>query len=109
MIPIQDTWAPDALQVELKLTDLATVRNGLFFWNNLGVVKSITTSSSSSVGDSDLWTLIEEQTEGGGVETDQVAHGEFLSSSCCFSVTRSRAWYGGSVNGELTIFWKYSH
>ncbi|GAA5855220.1 hypothetical protein JCM5353_005046 [Sporobolomyces roseus] len=74
MFTKQDTWAPDALQVELKLTDLATVRNGLFFWNNLGVVKSTTTSSSSSVGDSDLWTLIEEQTEGGGVETDQVAH-----------------------------------
>ncbi|GAA6008966.1 hypothetical protein JCM11491_003850, partial [Sporobolomyces phaffii] len=59
------TWAADALQTELKLSDLATVRNGLFFWNNLGVVKSLP---------DEQWQLVEEQTKGGMDSDEQVAH-----------------------------------
>lgn len=65
--PFADTWSPDLLQSELRVTDLGTVRNALYFWNNLGVLANLP-------GD-DLWRLVEEvgKEEGAG---KGAVHGE---------------------------------
>lgn len=49
----QDTWSADLLAAEL-LTDVPTLRNALYFWNNLGVIQC---------GDAvlDEWRLLEEK------------------------------------------------
>ncbi|GAA5937334.1 anaphase promoting complex subunit 2 [Sporobolomyces koalae] len=64
----QDTWASEALQTELRLTDLATVRNALFFWNNLGIVRIMARE------DGELWRLVEDQILDGEDQFDQIAH-----------------------------------
>ncbi|GAA5955125.1 hypothetical protein JCM3765_003202 [Sporobolomyces pararoseus] len=64
------TWTIENLQTELKLSDISIVRNALFFWNNLGILKA-------SSNDPDQWQLVEEQpnnNQPGVTETNQVAH-----------------------------------
>jgi len=55
------------LQSELKLSDLGTVKNALFFWNNLGVLRSL---------EGDSWKLVEEVAKEGEEAKEQVTHGE---------------------------------
>lgn len=60
----QDTWTTDDLAIELGVMDNALVKNGLYFWNNLGVLKALA---------GDEWVLLEEKDEG----TEQgAAHGK---------------------------------
>jgi len=49
------------------LSDLGTVKNALFFWNNLGVLRSL---------EGDSWKLVEELAKEGEGEKEQVTHGE---------------------------------
>lgn len=52
MPPLPDTWTSEALQQELKVTDAGTIRNALYFWNNLGVLGGMA---------DDMWRLLEER------------------------------------------------
>ncbi len=51
----QDTWTTDDLAIELGVMDSGLVRNGLYFWNNLGVLKALP---------ADEWRLLEEKDAG---------------------------------------------
>lgn len=59
-----DTWSTEDLGIELRLTDFTAIRNGLYFWNNQGVLKSLP---------EDQWKLLEEKDQ---AEEDAAAHGE---------------------------------
>lgn len=54
------------------MPDAGTVRNALYFWNNLGVLRSLP--------DDDLWRLVEEIDERAGGATEGAAHGASLVS-----------------------------
>ena len=62
---VTDTWTLEDLATELKMTDTASVKNSLFFWNNQGVVKNI---------EGDMWRLLEDKDM--SVDT-AAAHGAF--------------------------------
>ncbi|GJN89751.1 hypothetical protein Rhopal_002740-T1 [Rhodotorula paludigena] len=87
----QDTWSPDLLQSELRVTDLGTVRNALYFWNNLGVLANLP-------GD-DLWRLVEEvgKEEGTGMGAVHVVEEE---KEAVQSVEAQRV-------EEMRVFWQY--
>ncbi|BGP31162.1 hypothetical protein JCM10296v2_002926 [Rhodotorula toruloides] len=87
----QDTWTSDALQTELRVADLGTVRNALYYWNNLGVVASMP---------DDMWRLVEEQ--GGEAETTAatVAHVVEEEKAAVQSVESQRI-------EEMRVFWQY--
>ncbi|PRQ75028.1 Cullin homology [Rhodotorula toruloides] len=87
----QDTWTSDALQTELRVADLGTVRNALYYWNNLGVVASMP---------DDTWRLVEEQ--GGEAETTAatVAHVVEEEEAAVQSVESQRI-------EEMRVFWQY--
>ncbi|GAA5882042.1 hypothetical protein JCM16303_005574 [Sporobolomyces ruberrimus] len=87
----QDSWTPEALQTELKLSDLATVRNALFFWNNLGVVMSLP---------EDQWKLVEEQGKEGGNEAEQVAHVVEEEKEAVQSIEEQGV-------AQMRVFWQY--
>ncbi|GAA5863248.1 hypothetical protein JCM1840_002522 [Sporobolomyces johnsonii] len=88
----QDTWTSDALQTELKLADLSIVRNGLFFWNNLGVVRSLP---------DDMWRLVEEQGKAGEEEgVGGVAHVIEEEKAAVQSVEDQRV-------EQMRVFWQF--
>lgn len=63
----QDTWTTDDLAIELGVMDNGLVRNGLYFWNNLGVLKGLP---------GDEWLLLEDKdagTEGGAAHVIEAA------------------------------------
>ncbi|GAA5893198.1 anaphase promoting complex subunit 2 [Sporobolomyces salmoneus] len=91
MFDKQNTWTPEALQTDLKLSDLATVRNALFFWNNLGVVKSLP---------DDQWQLAEEQGQETAEESEQVAHVIEEEKEAVQSVEEQGV-------AQMRVFWQY--
>ncbi|CEQ40634.1 SPOSA6832_02277, partial [Sporobolomyces salmonicolor] len=88
----QDTWTSDALQTELKLAELSTVRNGLFFWNNLGVIRSLP---------DDMWRLVEERGKAGEEEgVGGVAHVIEEEKEAVQSVEDQRV-------EQMRVFWQF--
>ncbi|GAA6012067.1 hypothetical protein JCM10207_005117 [Rhodosporidiobolus poonsookiae] len=64
----QDTWSTRALAAALRLSDPSLARNALYFWHNLGVVRPLSPSSTSSStpaaetgagGEEEMWRLVE--------------------------------------------------
>ncbi|BGP47200.1 hypothetical protein JCM10450v2_003052 [Rhodotorula kratochvilovae] len=86
----QDTWSPDALQQELRVADAGTVRNALYFWNNLGVLRALP---------EDLWRLVEEESEGEKAEA-AVAHVVEEEKEAVQSVEAQRV-------EQMRVFWQY--
>ncbi|GAA6046446.1 hypothetical protein JCM3770_004928 [Rhodotorula araucariae] len=87
----QDTWAPDALQQELRVPDAGTVRNALYFWNNLGVLRALP---------DDLWRLVEEVRDGTASERNAVAHVVEEETEAVQSVEAQRV-------EQMRVFWQY--
>ncbi|KAI5480345.1 anaphase-promoting complex subunit 2 [Pseudohyphozyma bogoriensis] len=56
LFSIEDTWSADDLIIELR-TDSASLRNGLYFWSNQGVIKNVDPVE-------DTWKLLEEKESG---------------------------------------------
>lgn len=67
MWPPSDTWTSEALQQELKVTDAGTIRNALYFWNNLGVLSGMA---------EDMWRLLEERAAPSASAEPVPVHGE---------------------------------
>ncbi|GAA5841306.1 hypothetical protein JCM9279_000610 [Rhodotorula babjevae] len=88
----QDTWSPDALVTELRVPDAGTVRNALYFWNNLGVLRSLP--------DDDLWRLVEEVDERTGGATEGAAHVVEEEKEAVQSVEAQRV-------EQMRVFWQY--
>ncbi|GAA5889699.1 hypothetical protein JCM8208_001101 [Rhodotorula glutinis] len=88
----QDTWSSDALVTELRVPDAATVRNALYFWNNLGVLRSLP--------DDDLWRLVEEVDEREGGATEGAAHVVEEEKEAVQSVEAQRV-------EQMRVFWQY--
>ncbi|BGP23807.1 anaphase-promoting complex subunit 2 [Rhodotorula toruloides] len=87
----QDTWTSDALQTELRVADLGTVRNALYYWNNLGVVASVP---------DDMWRLVEEQGAEEQAAAASIAHVVEEEKAAVQSVESRRI-------EEMRIFWQY--
>ena len=76
-----DHWTFEDLVEELKMTDIASVRNGLYFWANEGVLRSFpastttTTTTPTNGNGEEVWRLLEVRDESAGAG---IAHGSFF-------------------------------
>jgi anaphase-promoting complex subunit 2 len=68
-------WNADDLATKLRVPDIALVRNALYFWNNLGVLKNL----------GDDWKLLEEVDKN---EEPTVSHGASSSTFSMMLLTR---------------------
>ncbi|GAA5986672.1 hypothetical protein JCM10908_003852 [Rhodotorula pacifica] len=87
----QDTWTSEALQQELKVTDASTVRNALYFWNNLGVLGSMP---------DDMWRLLEEQAAPSASVEAAPVHVMEEEKQAVQSVEEKQV-------EEMRVFWQY--
>ncbi|GAA5974574.1 hypothetical protein JCM5350_001199 [Sporobolomyces pararoseus] len=103
----QDTWTIESLESELRLSsasDLSLVRNALYFWSNLGIVKSLSTGpgggGGGGGGGDEQWQLVEEQTKEGAKETEHIAHVVEEEKQAVQSVEEQNV-------AQMRVFWQY--
>lgn len=70
-----DEWKVEDLVEELRMTDPAAVRNGLYFWNNEGVLKQLSGVKDGEGKEEEMWRLLEMRDESAEAG---IAHGEFF-------------------------------
>ena len=56
------------------MTDLASVRNGLYFWNNEGILKQLSGEKDLGGKEEEVWRLLEMKDESAEAG---IAHGQF--------------------------------
>ncbi|KWU47479.1 hypothetical protein RHOSPDRAFT_30906 [Rhodotorula sp. JG-1b] len=87
----QDTWTSETLQQELKVTDVGTIRNALYFWNNLGVLGGMA---------DDMWRLLEERAAPSASAEPVPVHVMEEEKEAVQSVAEKQV-------EEMRVFWQY--